>query len=171
MRRLLFGLPLAGAMMTASIAYAQTNVPSALLTDDVQRKGTGCVDLEDAAAPNGSTEDMQAQIQGRNEGDEDASAGQSASETPPMAGPDAGTTPGGSGSSGWTGGLGGSDIGTSQSEQLESSPAPEPPAVASGLDPITGETAVEGPQAPAEPDEDAQVTPTAPDKDTVASKC
>jgi hypothetical protein len=95
----------------------------------------------------------------------EASAEQSESETQPVAGPDAGTAPGGSGSSGWTGGLGGSDIGTSQSEELDSSPQQEHPQVASGLDPISGETAVEGPQAPAELDEDAAVVPTAPSED------
>jgi hypothetical protein len=194
MRRLLIGLPLAGAMMTASIAYAQTPPPQpgeeapapaaseqpaaddAAAQDGVQAERSDCVDLTDGEASAGSTEEMRTRLrsddgagagnevaasptEGETEGQTDASDAGSASETPPVEGADAGTAPGGSGSSGWTGGLGGSDIGTSQSEELPTSPAPEPPAVASGLDPISGETAVEGPQAPAEPDEDAQVAP------------
>ena len=93
-------------------------------------------------------------------GGEKESASQSASETQPVTGPDAGTAPGGSGSSGWTGGLGGSDIGTSQAEELDSSPQQDHPQVASGLDPISGETAVTGPQAPPPANDGAQTTPT-----------
>lgn len=79
------------------------------------------------------------------------------SETPPVEGADAGTAPGGSGSSGWTGGLGGSDIGTSQSDSLDSSPNEDQhPEIASGLDPISGETAVTGPASPPPPADDPQ---------------
>lgn len=206
MKRSLFALPLAGAMMTASLVYAQTPPPaaapqtdqtepaapagdaaSATTQDETQPERGDCIEPAGQSATNGSTDDMQASLETAEDADEpateadapaaddepepenaageEASAEQSESETQPVAGPDAGTAPGGSGSSGWTGGLGGSDIGTSQSEELDSSPQQEHPEVASGLDPISGETAVEGPQAPAEPDEDAAVTPTAPDED------
>lgn len=193
MRRLLIGLPLAGAMMTASIAYAQTPPPQpgeeapaatseqpaaddAATQDGVQPERADCVDTSEGQAQSGTAEEMPTRLRSddgagaRNEvaatpteddaeGQTEAAAGEATSETPPVEGADSGTAPGGSGSSGWTGGLGGSDIGTSQAEELPTSPAPEPPAVASGLDPISGETAVEGPQAPAELDEDAQVAP------------
>jgi len=205
MRRLLIGLPLAGAMMTASIAYAQTppspntatEPPAASSTDEpaggdtdatqqdgVQPERADCVDLTEGQATQGTTDEMQTRLrsddgagagteaapaddtttQTETEGQVNASEEESTSETPPVEGSDSGTAPGGSGSSGWTGGLGGSDIGTSQSEELETSPAPEPPAVASGLDPISGETAVEGPQAPPPPPaDDAAATPTTDD--------
>ncbi|WP_024585338.1 hypothetical protein [Aliihoeflea sp. 2WW] len=213
MKRSLFALPLAGAMMTASLVYAQTPPPaaapqadqtepaapageaaSATTQDETQPERGDCIEPAGQSATDGSTDDMQASLETAEDADEpaaavdspateadapaaddepepenaageEASAEQSESETQPVAGPDAGTAPGGSGSSGWTGGLGGSDIGTSQSEELDSSPQQEHPEVASGLDPISGETAVEGPQAPAQPDEDAAVTPTAPDED------
>lgn len=78
--------------------------------------------------------------------------GPSVSETEPVEGDSSGTAPGGSGSSGWTGGLGGSDIGTSQSEPLPTSTAQAPhPEVAGGLDPISGITAATGPVAPPPP--------------------
>lgn len=78
--------------------------------------------------------------------------GPSVSETQPVEGEDSGTAPGGSGSSGWTGGLGGSNIGTSQAEPLPSSVTQAPhPEVAGGLDPISGETAVTGPASPPPP--------------------
>lgn len=81
--------------------------------------------------------------------------GPSVSETQPVEGADSGTAPGGSGSSGWTGGLGGSDIGTSQAEPLPTSLVQAPhPEVASGLDPISGETAVTGPASPPPPVEE-----------------
>lgn len=206
MRRLLIGLPLAGAMMTASIAYAQTPPPpqqevpatpsAEEPTDDssetteqdgVQPERADCVDLADEQTAEGTTDEMQARLQSDDgagagteiapsesaddpEGQADVSEEEASSETPPVEGPDAGTAPGGSGSSAWTGGLGGSDIGTSQSEELETSPAPEPPAVASGLDPISGETAVEGPQAPP-PAEDAAASPASDDDAQAALDC
>lgn len=183
MKRILFALPLAGAMMTAPLVYAQTPPPVATeqpaqaaptQQDEVQPERGDCVDLS-GVAPSGDTDDMQAALAGdedeadtnaaENAGEEE-SASQSTSETQPVAGPDAGTAPGGSGSTGFTGGLGGSNIGTSQSEELDSSPQQDHPQVASGLDPISGETAIEGPQAPAaEPDEDAATVTTAPDED------
>jgi hypothetical protein len=54
--------------------------------------------------------------------------------TPPAQGPDAGTSPGGDGSTGWTGGTGGSNIGTTPSGPTPASPT-EHPETASGLDP------------------------------------
>lgn len=77
-------------------------------------------------------------------------AKQGEAETPPAAGPDSGTAPGGSGSSGWTGGMGGSMIGTSPSEETEESPQDQP-AVATGLDPIEGGGAVAQQKPPATP--------------------
>jgi hypothetical protein len=182
MKRILFALPLAGAMMTAPLVYAQTPPPAPAeqpaqaaptQQDEVQPERGDCVDLS-GVAPSGDTDDMQAALSGEDADDANAaqnadaeeSASQSTSETQPVAGPDAGTAPGGSGSTGFTGGLGGSNIGTSQSEELDSSPQQDHPQVASGLDPISGETAIEGPQAPAaEPDDDAATVTTAPDED------
>ena len=171
MKRLILALPIAGLMMTAPLAYAQqptpaqapaaqapTDVPTqapageqpAQASDNAQPtdpaaepKNTSCVDLSE-----GNTD---GQAAGEQEGEVAAAPGENASETEPVQGSDSGTAPGGSGSSGWTGGLGGSDIGTSQSEELETSPDQDHPAVASGLDPISGETAVEGPKAPVQP--------------------
>lgn len=199
MKRSLLALPLAGVMMTASLAYAQTTPPaaatppadqaepaapaggtvSATPQDEARPERGDCAEPAGQSASAGSTEEMQAALDADEEADaaapqsdeanragpadEAASARQSEAETQPVAGPDAGTAPGGAGSTGFTGGLGGSNIGTSQSEELDSSPQQDHPKVASGLDPISGETAIKGPQAPAELDEDAAVTPTAPD--------
>lgn len=192
MKHVLFALPVAGAMMTASIAFAQTTAPAPdepahqvapPTQDSVQPERGDCVDLSTGAATSGSTDDMQAALGDKaDEADDDdagavsaapsvdtssggdqESASESKSETQPVTGPDAGTAPGGSGSSGWTGGTGGSDIGTSQAEELASSPQQDHPQVASGLDPISGETAVTGPQAPPPADDGAQTTPTATD--------
>lgn len=146
MKHFLLALPLATAMMTAPVAYAQTPAPSDAAPaqsapaeqETAQPGGGDCVDLSAGVAPS----------------DETVAEGES--ETPPASGPDSGTAPGGSGSSGWTGGLGGSDIGTSQAEELDTSPQQDHPAVATGLDPISGETAVEGPQAPPEPQPEPQ---------------
>ncbi|MCO6388991.1 hypothetical protein [Aliihoeflea sp. 40Bstr573] len=196
MKRSLFSLPLVGAMMTASVAYAQTPPPAAATPpaeqtepaapsaapspsteqDEVQPERGDCAEPAGQSASDGSTDDMQAALGTEEAPDadeaeqadstgEEASAEESESETQPVAGADAGTAPGGAGSTGFTGGLGGSNIGTSQSEALDSSPQQQHPQVASGLDPISGETAVEGPQAPAELDEDAAITPTAPNED------
>ncbi|MCO6390537.1 hypothetical protein GTW25_05785 [Aliihoeflea aestuarii] len=208
MKSLLIGLPLAGAMMTASLALAQTTPPAAgqppaeqtapatgnddgpaAQDDAVQPERGDCIEPAAGAEASGSTDDMQARLGAdansvsapdaeeaatgtdATEGEQD-SASQSSAETQPVAGEDAGTAPGGSGSSGWTGGLGGSDIGTSQAEELDSSPQQDPPAVASGLDPISGETAIEGPQAPPPADDGAAATPTAPDEDEqLAANC
>jgi len=167
MKRLMLALPIAGLMMTAPLAYAQQPAPApsqapaqapdseqpAQATGDVRPKDdaaqdTSCVDLTNGVAP-GETDGKEAA--GAPEGEVTEAPGDNASETDPVEGADSGTAPGGSGSSGWTGGLGGSDIGTSQSEELDSSPDQDHPAVASGLDPISGETAVEGPQAPVQP--------------------
>lgn len=135
MKRFLLALPVAGVMMTSPFAFAQTPAaPENPADGAATTNSTECVDLSEAVPPAG------------------------ASETPPAAGPNSGTAPGGAGSSGWTGGTGGSDIGTSQSEEVDSSPQEDHPAVASGLDPITGETAVEGPQAPPEPQPQAAAT-------------
>jgi hypothetical protein len=191
MKRALFILPVAGVMMTASLALAQTAAPAPSepanqampsTPDSVPPKRGDCVDL--STAPSGSTDDMQAALGDKaneaqdsaaaakaapsadaSSGGEKETASQSGSETQPVTGPDAGTAPGGSGSSGWTGGTGGSDIGTSQAEELDSSPQQDHPQVASGLDPISGETAVTGPQAPPPADDGAQTTPTAPEVD------
>lgn len=145
MNRMNLALPLIGAMMTASLAYAQTTPPAptpapaaqepaATTNEATQPEGADCVDV--GAADVGS---------------EVARApGDNASETEPVQGADSGTAPGGAGSTGWTGGTGGSDIGTSQAEELPTSPQ-EHPKVASGLDPISGETKVEGPKAPPPP--------------------
>jgi hypothetical protein len=54
--------------------------------------------------------------------------------TPPARGPDAGTAPGGMGSTGWSGGTGGSYIGTSPAGATSASPNAQPPT-AQGLDP------------------------------------
>lgn len=86
------------------------------------------------------------------------------SETAPTRGPDSGTAPGNAGSSGWTGGLGGSDIGTSQQDEETPSPTPHP-AVASGLDPIAGTTKSDGPgmqNRPETPDQRQGTTSPAP---------
>lgn len=55
--------------------------------------------------------------------------------TPPAKGPDAGTSPGGMGSSGWSGGTGGSYIGTSKEGSASGSSSQ--PATAQGLNPTT----------------------------------
>ncbi|MEO3385303.1 hypothetical protein [Mesorhizobium sp. CAU 1741] len=191
MKRFLFALPLAGTMMmTAPLAFAQSapptgnDAPTAAVEEqqDMDDAARGdCVDLSSAVAPTKSARELHDSLDDAAP-DHEASAEETASadtddvesagsesETQPVAGADSGTAPGGSGSTGWTGGLGGSDIGTSQSEELDSSPQQNHPQVASGLDPISGETAIQGPQAPSEPDEDAAVTPTAPDEDEMAS--
>lgn len=148
MKHFLLALPLAAAMMTAAIAFAQTPAPAETAPAQAapakqetapagqgtaQPGGGDCVDLSARGAPSGET------------------VAEGESETPPASGPHSGTAPGGAGSSGWTGGLGGSDIGTSQAKELDTSPQQDHPAVATGLDPISGKTAVEGPQAPPEP--------------------
>jgi hypothetical protein len=56
--------------------------------------------------------------------------------TPPDQGKDAGTAPGGMGSSGWSGGTGGSYIGTNP--QGSASGSSSQPATAQGLDPTAG---------------------------------
>ncbi|MET3792490.1 hypothetical protein [Aquamicrobium terrae] len=158
MNRFLQGTSLAGAvLLTASLAIAQ---PAASDTE-AGKAGTprgDCVDLSDGPPRTGSTEEMDAALtqDGKTAASGQDGATQSGSETEPAAGADSGTKPGGAGSSGWTGGTGGSDIGTSQTEELDSSPQQDHPAVASGLDPISGETAATGPQGPAKPD----ATPT-----------
>jgi len=175
MKRPLLVLPLACAMMTSPLAFAQTppteqapvqgapaqqgqaqNQGAPAQQGQAQKKSADCVDLTEGAAPAGTAQEMTSALKAPPDGDNKpnsgkvaAAPGASASETHPVVGPDAGTAPGGSGSSGWTGGLGGSDIGTSQTKELNSSPQQEHPAVATGLDPISGKTAVEGPQAPA----------------------
>ncbi len=179
MKSMLIGLPLAGAMMTASLALAQTTPPVAgqaaeqaapAQNETAQPERGDCIErASDAGASGTKNDDMQASLDAA-EGEQESASG-STSETQPVAGEDAGTAPGGAGSSGWTGGLGGSDIGTSQSEELDSSPQQDPPAVASGLDPISGETAVEGPQAPPPVDDGAATTPTAPDEDAQLTDC
>lgn len=63
-----------------------------------------------------------------------ASAAQPA--TPPAQGKDAGTAPGGMGTSGWTGGLGGAYVGTNP--QGSASGCSSQPATAQGLDPTAG---------------------------------
>lgn len=150
MKRFLLALPVAGVMMTSPFAFAQTPAaPENPADGAATTNSTECVDLSEEVPPAG-TPDTAAQGA--------AIDGDTASETPPAAGPNSGTAPGGAGSSGWTGGTGGSDIGTSQSEEVDSSPQQDHPAVASGLDPITGETAVEGPQAPPKPQPQAAAT-------------
>lgn len=175
MKHMLLAIPLAGAIMSPAVAFAQTNTatpvqqetpaapsgqteaPSAVAPPPDAAARTDCVDL--GTKPAGETEDLaesldnSAQATDNNSGMGEVSAadGPSASETPPVEGADSGTSPGGAGSSGWTGGLGGSDIGTSQAEPVETSPQQDHPALAKGLDPISGETAVEGPQAPPPP--------------------
>lgn len=183
MNRLMIGLPLAGAMLTASLALAQTPAPSQptptteqAAPGDPAQGAEGAAERDDCApdgtaATGGSTDEMQAALGDEASGADQeatppASAAESESETQPVAGPDAGTAPGGAGSTGFTGGLGGSNIGTSQSEELDTSPQQNHPEVASGLDPISGETAVTGPQAPEPEDDGAQTTPTAPDEDS-----
>lgn len=54
--------------------------------------------------------------------------------TPPARGSDSGTAPGGMGSTGWSGGTGGSHIGTSPSGGTPASPDRQP-ATTQGLDP------------------------------------
>lgn len=54
--------------------------------------------------------------------------------TPPAHGSGSGTAPGGMGSTGWSGGTGGSHIGTAPSGTTPGSPQPHPPTV-QGLDP------------------------------------
>ena len=104
----------------------------------------------------------QAQDAGQRPGCVDLS--EQGSETEPARGPDSGTAPGGAGSTGWTGGLGGSDIGTSQQDEQTPAPTPPPP-VASGLDPIAGTTHGEGPamqtpsEQPVEPQQQATSAP------------
>jgi hypothetical protein len=63
-------------------------------------------------------------------------AASSDAATPPGAGGKEGTRPGDSGSTGWTGGLGGSYIGTTQAGPNPSSPS-QHPETATGLDPMT----------------------------------
>lgn len=168
MSRMLFALPLAGAMMTATVAYAQVSPPvvqqppaaepaqTETLAPTQGNPSTDCVDTGEAqtSTAEGVAKSLDASSTptegSEGSGQVSAAEGDSASETQPVQGADSGTAPGGAGSSGWTGGLGGSDIGTSQAQELPSSPQ-EHPAVASGLDPISGETAVEGPQAPPPP--------------------
>lgn len=151
MKRILFALPLAGMMMTAPLAFAQTTTPSPAATAPATppvavQPAQPQTDQPQPEAPKpGDCSDKSEDVQ------TSAAPGDSESATPPVAGPDSGTAPGGAGSSGWTGGLGGSDIGTSQAEELDSSPQQDHPEVATGLDPISGETAVEGPQAPPPP--------------------
>ncbi|WP_274629920.1 hypothetical protein [Arvimicrobium flavum] len=186
MKRILVALPLAGMMFAAPGAFAQSAPPTATgeappqlgeqaKQDRLQPKRGDCVDLTDGAAAGAQQQtgdNADAAADTGNETDkataaiggaaEEVARAPAQSETQPVAGPDAGTAPGGSGSSAWTGGLGGSDIGTSQAKELDSSPKKDHPPVASGLDPISGETAAEGPQAPATLDGDAAMTPTAP---------
>lgn len=158
MSRMFFVLPLAGAMMTAGVAYAQVAPPAAQETPAPAAAGNtsaDCIDTNETRS--GTTEELAASMDdaktsgSEGSGEVAAADGKSASETQPVKGADAGTAPGGAGSSGWTGGTGGSDIGTSQSKELPTSPQQDHPAVASGLDPISGETAVTGPQAPPPP--------------------
>ncbi|QRG04505.1 hypothetical protein EZH22_15005 [Xanthobacter dioxanivorans] len=54
--------------------------------------------------------------------------------TPPARGADSGTQPGGAGSTGWSGGTGGSNIGTTPQAGTHASPDRQP-AVVTGLDP------------------------------------
>lgn len=54
--------------------------------------------------------------------------------TPPATGADSGTKPGGSGSTGWSGGTGGSNIGTTPQASTPGSPDRQP-AVVTGVDP------------------------------------
>lgn len=54
--------------------------------------------------------------------------------TPPAQGPSSGTAPGGMGSSGWSGGTGGSYVGTNPQGATPASPSSQP-ATATGLDP------------------------------------
>lgn len=63
-----------------------------------------------------------------------SSASSTAAATPPAQGKDAGTSPGGMGSSGWSGGTGGSYIGTNPQGPTSGSNSPHP-ATATGLDP------------------------------------
>ncbi|NNM72451.1 hypothetical protein [Enterovirga aerilata] len=58
--------------------------------------------------------------------------------TPPSQGKDAGTAPGGMGTSGWTGGLGGAYVGTNP--QGSASGSSSQPATAQGLDPTSGKS-------------------------------
>ena len=58
--------------------------------------------------------------------------------TPPTPGPSSGTAPGNSGSTGWTGGLGGSHTGTSPHAPTSGSPNTQPPT-STGLDPTKPE--------------------------------
>jgi len=60
--------------------------------------------------------------------------------TPSTEGPSSGTAPGNAGSSGWTGGIGGSNIDTSQAGPQKGSPSDQP-ATASGLDPTKPQAA------------------------------
>lgn len=172
MSRMLFALPLAGVMMTTAVAYAQVTPPAAeqpsaaalpLQPGQTEKTAPGagnasadCVDIGETRTATASELNNALEGSSSNEGSDasgqvSAAEGQSSSETQPVEGADSGTAPGGAGSSGWTGGLGGSDIGTSQAEELPTSPQQDHPAVASGLDPISGETAVEGPKAPPPP--------------------
>lgn len=57
-----------------------------------------------------------------------------ASATPPAKGADSGTAPGGMGSNAWSGGTGGSYIGTVPQGSTSSTGAPQP-ATSTGLDP------------------------------------
>ena len=63
-----------------------------------------------------------------------ATAPPAASATPPTSGPNSGTSPGGMGSTAWSGGTGGSYVGTAPAGGRPSSPNPQPDT-ASGLDP------------------------------------
>ena len=62
------------------------------------------------------------------------SSGPSPAATPPKTGPSSGTEPVNSGSTGWTGGTGGSNTGTSPHAPTPGSPTEHPPT-ATGLDP------------------------------------
>ncbi|WP_341990021.1 hypothetical protein [Azorhizobium sp. AG788] len=59
--------------------------------------------------------------------------------TPPVAGPSSGTAPGGQGSTGWSGGTGGSYIGTSNHASTPGSGASQPETV-TGANPGKAET-------------------------------
>jgi hypothetical protein len=62
-------------------------------------------------------------------------SGRAEAATPPQRGSGDGTAPGNAGSSGWTGGMGGSHLGTNTQGATQNSPTWQPPT-ARGLDPI-----------------------------------
>lgn len=142
MKRILHEMSLAGIIaLTASLAFAQQSVEDPEADAPAATSRGDCVDLS-SGPRQGSTQDLNEAL-----APDDAAGSERQGELAEDAA--SGTAPEDAGSSGWTGGTGGSDIGTSQSDVVESSPQQDHPAVAAGLDPISGETAVTGPQAPA----------------------